>query len=440
MDNKAHRKPELLLPAGNLERLKIACLYGADAVYIGGQKYGLRARADNFTLSEIEKAIRFAHRLGKKVYVVLNAFLHDEDFEGLADYAACLKDLEVDAVIVSDLGVMSEIRRAADLRIHLSTQASCLNARAASVWRQLGASRIVLGREVSIEDAGKIAKSAGVEVELFVHGAMCMAYSGHCTISNFTAGRDSNRGGCIQSCRFDYTQNSGNRLQAFGVDNFLRDGSETASSSKLSQNNSKQVNSTFMSSKDLNGSFLVPGFLKHGISSLKVEGRMKSALYVATTARVYRRLLDACSEDSIDSELLDWASSELEAIPHRDYCRGSLDGPAAEDSVYLPKGKAANSSTQKYQGLVLDKVADKLLVKLVEPLSVGSRIEFLMDTECGEESPTMRTFVKRLESVDGEILKVARQESVVLLDVGCETKKLHALNLIRCNNVPENRV
>ena len=186
---------EILAPAGNLEKLKVAVLYGADAVYIGGQKYGLREASENFTYDEIREGVEFAHQHQSKVFVVLNGFLHDSDLETLPEFLSFLENVGVDAVIVSDLGVIATVRKFSNLEIHLSTQASCLNVEAAKFWKDQGVKRVVLGREVSIPEAALIKRESGLEVELFIHGSMCMAYSGNCVISNYTQGRDSNRGG-----------------------------------------------------------------------------------------------------------------------------------------------------------------------------------------------------------------------------------------------------
>ena len=198
--------PELLSPAGSLEKLKVSVLYGADAVYLGGQKFGLRQASDNFTYEELAEGVEFAHTHGAKVYVVLNSFLHDKDLEELPEFITVLEDLKVDAVIVSDLGVICTIRKHSKLVVHLSTQASCLNIESAKLWQKMGAQRIVLGREVTIKEAAKIKQATGLEIEMFVHGSMCMSYSGNCVISNYTQGRDSNRGGCAHSCRFEYSK------------------------------------------------------------------------------------------------------------------------------------------------------------------------------------------------------------------------------------------
>ena len=190
------RIPELLAPAGSLDKLKVAVSYGANAVYFGGLKFGLRSAADNFTEQELIEGVEFAHSHGSLVYVVLNGFLHDKDLEDLPEFIKFLESLKIDAVIVSDLGVIETVKKHTNLEVHLSTQASCLNSYSAKLWKKMGVSRIVLGREVSIEEAKKIKEVADIEIEMFVHGSMCMAYSGNCTISNYTQGRDSNRGGC----------------------------------------------------------------------------------------------------------------------------------------------------------------------------------------------------------------------------------------------------
>ena len=197
--------PELLSPAGNLEKLKIAINYGADAVYLGLQKFGLRSAAENFNLSELNEGVQYAHQRNAKVFVVLNAYLHDKELEELPAYLKEMEAAGVDAVIVSDLGVVKCVLNHSSIPVHLSTQASCLNYRSAKLWKDMGAERIVLGREISLEQAAKIKEKVDIELEMFIHGSMCMAYSGNCVISNYTQGRDSNRGGCAHSCRFEYS-------------------------------------------------------------------------------------------------------------------------------------------------------------------------------------------------------------------------------------------
>ena len=326
---------ELLAPGGNLEKLKTSVLYGANAVYLAGQKFSLRGGSENFSDTEIMEGVAFAKEKNCKVYVTLNSFLHDEEIHHLKEYVKILESCGVDAVIVSDLGVMTVVQQNSKLPIHLSTQASCLNINAAKLWKNLGAKRLVLGREVSIEEASKIKKEVGIEVELFIHGAMCMAYSGNCTISNYTSGRDSNRGGCIQSCRFYYT--------AVPVKSELNDDFQEESPSSL------------LSSKDLRAIELLPKFLEAEIDSIKIEGRMKSSLYAATTSSAYSRALKLC-ESTSPKELqykLKELSKMLEKIPHRGYTEGSLSRHPDGKSIYYG-GRNSINSRYEFAGTVVE--------------------------------------------------------------------------------------
>lgn len=374
-------KPELLAPAKNLERLKVAIAYGADAVYLGGQKYGLRARADNFTDAELAQGVAFAHQQKAKIYVTLNAFLHDLDFTGLADYCQFLESIGVDGIIVSDLGVIRAIRRCSRLNIHLSTQASCLNSASANIWKKMGVKRLIVGRELSIAEAGTIREKSGLEIEMFTHGAMCMAYSGHCTISNFTAGRDSNRGGCIQSCRLPY---------------------------HLQTEEQKQNDlATFMSSRDLWGIYQIGEFFQHQICSLKIEGRMKSSFYVALTCKVYRQLIDAYADGCLTAVMLAKAATELQSIPHRDYFSGSLKTPAGQDSVF-GQLSGINIGTHQYLGLVLETTPQDIILQLVEPLTVGDEIEIIP-----VQGEVIHWQIEQLFSIIGEPVNSMRQDGIV---------------------------
>ncbi len=305
--------PELLIPAGSLEKLKLAVSYGADAVYLGGEKFGLRHASDNFSEYELRQGVSFAHQRCAKVYVVLNSFLHDDELDELPDFLAFLESIGTDAVIVSDLGVVESVRAHSSLPIHLSTQASCLNSLAAMWWKKAGIERIILGREVALDEAKTIGRIADAELEMFIHGSLCMAYSGHCVISNYTQGRDSNRGGCAHSCRFEYALKSPSDSPA-GTEKIVAE------------------RSSFMSSKDLQGLFLIPEFVRAGIASVKIEGRMKSHHYVGTVTKVYRQALDAYKNGLLESHLKD-LGEELEKLSHRGYCSGNLAAPAGVESV-----------------------------------------------------------------------------------------------------------
>lgn len=342
--------PELLAPAGSLEKLKTAVSYGADAVYFAGQEFGLRAAADNFTLDEIREGVAYAHNRGAKCYVVLNGFLHDDDLESLPSFVQFLKSVAVDAVIVSDPGVALVVREHGPIPLHVSTQASVLNTYGALAWKELGAVRVVLGREVSIKEAGKIQREAGIEVELFVHGAMCMAYSGHCVISNFTQGRDSNRGGCAHSCRFSY---------------------------EINFDNGAKQSSYVMSSKDLEGLMALPTFVEEGIVSLKVEGRMKGPLYAATTTRVYREALDWYRQHG-DWQKAPWQqwSEELAKLPHRESTTASLLEPAGAESIFDERDNT--EAVWSLAGTVLSASAERgVLVSCKQSFGAGDELELV---------------------------------------------------------------
>ncbi|MFI5390909.1 MAG: U32 family peptidase, partial [Bacteriovoracales bacterium] len=339
-------RPEILSPAGSLEKLKVAVLYGADAVYLAGLNFGLRSAADNFTNEELIEGVRFAHERNAKVYVVLNSFLHDKDLLTFAPFIEFLNQIEVDAVIISDIGVLSTFRSLSNIDVHLSTQASCLNIEAAKLWKKMGVKRIVLGREVSILDAQEIKEKSGLEVEMFVHGSMCMAYSGNCVISNFTMGRDSNRGGCAHNCRFDYTVDiEGQEKSAY-----------------------------FMSSKDLKGLNLLNDFSQAGIDSLKIEGRMKTNLYVGTVTKTYKRAIT--SVGNLDLEI----ERELEKLTHREYTEASLTTPAGDESIY---SKREHEETDySFVGTILEVIPNKhLLIEVRSAFFENEHLEIIPFTE-----------------------------------------------------------
>ncbi|MFL0249945.1 U32 family peptidase [Clostridium neuense] len=304
-------KPEILAPAGNLEKLKAAIEYGADAVYLGGSKLNLRAFADNFGPNELKQGIDFAHSLGKKVYVTLNVFPHNEDLIGLEDYLKELYNLKADAVLVSDPGIIMTAREVVpDLELHLSTQANNVNWKSALFWHKQGVKRIVLAREMSLEEIKEIRRNLPetCEIEAFVHGSMCISYSGRCLLSNYMTGRDSNRGQCAQPCRYKYALVEEKRPgQYFPI---MEDDKGTY----------------IMNSKDLCMIEHIPDLVESGINSLKIEGRMKSAYYVASVVKAYREALDKYFENpsqyKFDSKWMDY----LLKPSHRGYCTGFYYG------------------------------------------------------------------------------------------------------------------
>lgn len=344
--------PEILAPAGSLEKLKVAVLYGAHAVYVGGQKFGLRTAADNFTLDELKAGLDFAHERGVKVYVVLNSFLHDKDLFELPEFVRYLEEIKTDAVIVSDLGVVKTVREFSEIPIHISTQSSTLNVHSAKLWKRAGASRIVLGREVSVKEAGKIKREAQIEIEMFIHGSMCMAYSGHCVISNFTQGRDSNRGGCAHSCRFEYSLEDLSTLE--------------------------KKKAYFMSSKDLEGLRLLPLFIEEGIDSLKIEGRMKSHLYAGTMSKVYSEALRFYSEHDhfLSDDLLRW-EEELKRVSHRDYTQASLVEKAGAQSIFNERENSTEGQWRMVGSVVEANPRAGIVVEVKNAFNKGDELEIL---------------------------------------------------------------
>lgn len=333
------KKPELLIPAGSLEVLKTAVVFGADAVYIGGEEFGLRAKAKNFTQEEMAAGIAFAHAHGVKVYVTANIFAHNEDLEGAAEYFKALRDMEpeqCDALIISDPGMFTIARRVwPEAEIHISTQANNTNFETFLFWHGLGAKRVVTARELSMEEIKEIRKHIpeDLEIECFVHGAMCISYSGRCLLSNYFTGRDANRGSCTHPCRWKYAV-----------------AEETRPGEYMPVEEDERGTYLF-NSKDLCMIEHIPELVEAGIDSLKIEGRMKTALYVATVARTYRRAID----DFFDSPAsyaskLDWYREEVAKCTHRRFSTGFYFGkPQAEDHIY---GSSTYVSEYIYLGTV----------------------------------------------------------------------------------------
>lgn len=303
-------KPELLAPAGNLKKLKVAIHYGADAVYLGGKAFSLRAFSDNFTNEELEEGVAYAHARGKKVYVCANIFAKNEDFKGLADYFRMLEKVKVDGVLVSDLGVFRVLRESAPtLAAHVSTQANTLNKEAVRFWKEAGASRVVLARELSIAEINEIHNAVPeVELEAFIHGATCISYSGRCLLSDYLTSRPSNRGECVQACRFQYE---------------IRAREQEGDWFPITED---ERGAYLLSGKDLNMSAHLKELEEAGVRSFKIEGRMKGEYYLATVVNAYRRLLDGGD--------LETAQRELLAASHRDYTQFNAFGKNANTVSY----------------------------------------------------------------------------------------------------------
>ena len=316
--------PELLSPAGNFEKLKAALLYGADAVYLAGRRFGMRSAADNFTDEELYEAAAYTHARGKKLYLTLNTMPHGDEYPALRDFLLSVKDAGIDACIVADFGVMSLVREMLPhMELHISTQASIVSPEAALAYARLGAKRLVLARELTLSEIREIRQALPTEVELeaFVHGSMCVSYSGRCMLSHNLTGRDANRGACTQPCRWTYTVTEEKRPETpFPVE----------------QN---QLGSFIMSSKDMCTVSILPQLIEAGIDSFKIEGRMKSAYYTAVVTNAYRMAMDRYQKDpaaySFDPRLM----RELESVSHREYCTGFyLDSPMENPQLVTMDG------------------------------------------------------------------------------------------------------
>jgi len=301
------KKPELLAPAGNLEKLKTAINFGADAVYLGGSRLNLRAFADNFTDEELKEGIKYAHDRGRKVHVTINVFPRNEDFNGLEEYLKKLCEFRVDAIIVSDPGIIMTARETVpNLEIHLSTQANTVNFKTIDFWYKQGVKRTVLARELTIEEIKTIREKIekDCELEAFVHGSMCMSYSGRCLLSNYMTGRDSNRGACAQPCRYKYYLMEEKREgEYFPV---VEDDKGTY----------------IMNSKDMCMIEHIPELVQSGIDSFKIEGRMKSSFYVATVVKAYREAIDAYFKDPENYTFKERWMDYLKKASHRAYFTG----------------------------------------------------------------------------------------------------------------------
>lgn len=357
-------KPELLAPAGDLEKLKIAILYGADAVYIGGEAYGLRAKAKNFDIDTMAEGVKFAHDHGKKVYVTANIFAHNDDFEGLADYFKEVEAIGVDALIISDLGIFSVAREAVpNMEIHVSTQANNTNYKSAQMWYQLGARRVVVARELSFGEIKEMREKIpeDMEIEAFVHGAMCISYSGRCLLSNYMSGRDANQGACAHPCRWKY---------------HLVEEKRPGEYMPIEEN---ERGTYIYNSKDLCMIHFLPEVIASGIMSLKIEGRMKTPFYVGTVVKAYREAIDDYFQDpDLYESKKKYYVDEVSKASHRDYTTAFyFSKPDGEQQVYTN-----NSYIRGYDfiGIVLEDSDPETGVALVEQRNkfiVGEEIEVM---------------------------------------------------------------
>lgn len=351
-------KPELLAPAGSMQALRAAARFGADAVYIGGPSMQLRAASAGFSREEIEQAAALLHRQGKKLYVTVNCFARDEEIDALAEYGRFLEQAGVDAAIVSDLGAIAELRdKVPGLDVHVSTQANCLNARAAGVYTAMGARRLVAAREMSIAQIARMHESLpGLEIEAFVHGAMCMAYSGRCLLSSFLVNRSGNRGECAQPCRWVYHLTEQKRPGEFFP---------------IEQD---QSGFALLSSRDLCCISFLDKLVGAGVSSLKIEGRMKSSYYVATIVNAYRLALDGGVEPAA-------LEREVCSVSHRPYCPGFYFG---EMPAYPPDDGAYIRDCAFAAVALEDAAGGRVRVQQRNRFRLGDRLEVLRPGKVGE--------------------------------------------------------
>ena len=391
-------RPELLSPAGNFEKLRAALLYGADAVYLAGRRFGMRSAADNFTDEELKDAVEYVHARGKKIYLTMNTMPHGNEYPALREFLRTVKDYGIDAMIVADLGVMATIREIIpDMEIHVSTQASIVSPEAALAYASLGAKRLVLARELMIDEirAIRAALPETVELEAFVHGSMCVSYSGRCMLSHNLTGRDANRGACTQPCRWTYTVTEEKRKdQPYPVE----------------QN---ELGTFIMSSKDMCTVEHIPELIDAGINSFKIEGRMKSAYYTAVVTNAYRMAIDAYLSDPENYVFDSAIYRELESVSHREYCTGfyfddpmvnpqlsTIDGYIRDKAYFataldlsecpMPEGlEAENDNGRLYPFIQRNKVSVGDGAEIISPnkIGVGFTVSELY-SESGEPIPS----------------------------------------------------
>lgn len=381
-------KPELLAPAGNLEKAKIALLYGADAVYIGGKSFSLRARASNFELEDIQELVIFAHQLNKKVYVTMNIVPHNEDLSGLDEYLKRMEEFNVDAIITTSRYIMRKAMEISpSVEVHVSTQNSIINSKAVEYYQKFGTKRVVLGRETTLEEIIQIQKKSKIDLEVFIHGGMCASLSGRCVLSNYLTNRDANRGGCAHSCRWNYT---------------------------LNKNHQKFENTGYfsMGSKDLMVLKYIPKLIDINVKSFKIEGRMKSTYYLACVVKCYRELIDKYLETKVlTDEDLDYFEKEIKKAENRLTSVGFYNGlPTISEQLYDDRSE---HPTKEYVGVVIDynNETKEALIEQRNYFEIGDELEFF-----GPNLKNTKMIVKDLkDALTKEDLTVARHPLQLLL-------------------------
>ena len=385
--------PELLAPAGDFIKLEIAFMYGADAIYCGGKNFSLRANAKNFSNEELKKAVDIAHKLGKKVYITVNIVFHDENFNGLDEYLKFLNDIKVDGIIASDISVIKRVKELGlTLHISLSTQASTLNSYAVKFWKNLGVNRVVPAREANKESLIKI-KNEGIEVETFIHGAMCTSFSGKCILSNYMTLRDSNRGGCAQVCRWPF----------------------------LVQNKEDLT----ITPKDLNMIPFIKEEIDMGIDSFKIEGRMRSIYYVATVILCYRRLIDHALNNTLTQGLESYYLNILNRCANRESTPQFFDKlPGVNEQYFQGRTEVSN---QDFLGLVLDydNTTNIATIEVRNYFEVGDEVQFF-----GPNIETFNYTINKMYNEDNELIDIARHpKSIIKMKIDKELEKNYMMRI-----------
>ena len=407
MDNN-RKKPEVLAPASSLEVLKTAVYYGADAVYIGGEMYGLRAKAKNFSKEDMAEGIRFAHEHGKKVYVTANITAHDRDLEGVQKYFEELKEIGPDALIISDPGVFQIATEICpEIDIHISTQANNVNYRTFQFWHKLGATRVVTARELSIKEIADIDAHIpeDLEIETFVHGAMCISYSGRCLLSNYFTGRDANLGACTHPCRWKYAvmeeSRPGEYLPVY-----------------------ENERGTFIfNSKDLCMIEHIPDLIDTGIDSFKIEGRMKTALYVATVARTYRKAIDDYLKDpALYQKNMPWYQEQISNCTYRQFTTGFFYGKPTQEAQIYDNNTYIKEYT--YLGIVGEANEEgKYCISQRNKFSVGEQIEVMKPN-----GDNIEVTVKSIQDEEGNQMESApHPKQILYIDLGIKLDRYDIL-------------
>ena len=402
------RHPELLIPASSLEVLKTAVMFGADAVYIGGEAFGLRAKAKNFSMEDMREGIAFAHKHDVKVYVTANILAHNDDLEGVREYFQELKEIKPDALIIADPAIFEIAGEICpEIERHISTQANNTNYGTFNFWHKLGATRVVTARELSLEEIREIRANIpdDLEIETFVHGAMCISYSGRCLLSNFMVGRDANRGACTHPCRWKYSiveeTRPGEVMPVF----------------------ENERGTYIFNSKDLCMIEHIPELLESGIDSLKIEGRMKTALYVATVARTYRKAIDDYQKDpKLYEENMPWYLEQISNCTYRQFTTGFFFGKPDETTQIYDSNTYVKEYT--YLGIIGEEKEGTYRIEQRNKFSVGETIEVMKPN--GEN---VEVTVKRILTEDGEEQESApHPKQVLYVDLGI---KVDAYDILR---------